>query len=77
MPSEASTKAPVQIETIRVPGRTRSQAERNAASTRPALASAYRVPGTTTVSAQASASGPCGSTTAYRVGTPSCRTMLV
>ena len=60
-PAAASTKAPVQIETRRAP---RAAAAARAASTAPAASPGCARPGTTIVSARASASRPCSMSSA-------------
>jgi hypothetical protein len=60
-PAAASANAPVQIDTIRVPGRIRPKASASSGVSRPF---SYTGPyscdaGTTTVSASSTASGPC------------------
>ena len=58
-PAAASTNAPVQIDTSRVPGRIRANASDASGVNTPSVrADGNRVPGITTVSAVASASGP-------------------
>ena len=63
-PAAASTNAPVQIDTSRVPGRIKASAAATSGDSTPSTrADGYRVPGMTTVSAVASASGPASATT--------------
>ena len=58
-PAAASTNAPVQIDTSRVPGRIKASAADASGGSAPSTrAGGYRVPGITTVSAETSASGP-------------------
>ncbi len=79
IPAAASTNAPVQIETIRVPGRICASAAATAGGSGPApssSAAAERAKGAiTTVSAAARASGPCSTamakSAAVRTAAPS------